>query len=489
MKIAFIIPYLDITAYGVRMLSSCMMKAGHQRRLIFLPFGDELGNYEYPEHISEIILPLIKDYDITGFSLMTNHYTRMTKLAKELRGGTSSFFVFGGIHPTVDPSSCFPYADAVAVGEAENSFLELISRMQHAEDFMNIAGFHFLSSGSIRENPAPELIEKLDELPDADYSLADDWIIEGDKEENAIQITEFNFKKFLDKGYISRIKPGTAYQTMTSRGCPHTCSYCCNDAFKNNIYKGQKYLRTRSLKLVIDELKSIRQRFPFIEVIGLSDDSFFINSFEKLEEFSKLYKKEINLPFFCLGSPLTITEEKMEVLVDAGLLGLQMGIQTGSDRINELYFRKISRDKVLHAAEIINKYKDRIKPPAYDFIINNPWETLKDRLESLRLVRELPKPFHPQVFSLVLFPGTKLYEKAKTDSNISKDFLEYYKTGYEWRSLDYINFLWALHVRHLPLSLLSILSLYTVAFFFSLPVIRSLFAFFYWIGRKLFGIK
>ncbi|MBN1232915.1 MAG: B12-binding domain-containing radical SAM protein [Candidatus Coatesbacteria bacterium] len=489
MKVAFIIPYFDITAYGVRMLSSCLMDAGHERRMIFLPIGEERGGYVYPKEIAELLKPLVAGFDVIGFSLMTNHFSRIADLSSRLRKDNNAFFVWGGVHPTIAPETCFPYTNAVAYGEAEYTFLELLERLEKNLPLEDVSGFYISNNGEFRKGPSPRLIEDLDSLPFPDYSLQDDWALYDNDSTEFEKLSLDNIKKYFDKIYVSKIKPGTAYQTMTSRGCPYDCTYCCNYAFKNKVYGGKYQFRSRDFSSVVKEIREIMDKFSWIEFVGISDDAFFMNSTPRMKEFSELWNKEIKLKFFCLGSPVTVTKEKLDYLVDAGLIALQMGVQTGSERINELYNRsRIHRSKIIETAYVMNEFKDRLLP-TYDIIINNPWENLQDKLDTLSLFRELPKPFRPNIFSLVLFPGTKLHSMAKEDKSIPLEFYEFYVGGYEHRPLDYVNFLWALHTRFLPEKLLSLVSSYPVAWFFTRPVIRNIFALSYNIGRKIFGLK
>jgi coproporphyrinogen III oxidase-like Fe-S oxidoreductase len=53
-----------------------------------------------------------------------------------------------------------------------------------------------------------------------------------------------------------------------------------------------------------------------------------------------------------------------------------------------------------------------IPPPDYDLILDNPWETQKDILETIALLARLAPPYSLNLFSLSFFPGTSLYSKA-----------------------------------------------------------------------------
>ena len=82
-----------------------------------------------------------------------------------------------------------------------------------------------------------------------------------------------------------------------------------------------------------------------------------------------------------------------------------------------------------------------MSPPSYDFILDVPYETDEDKIESLRFISNIPKPFHLQPFSLVLYPGTKLYEMAKRDGFIVDEKRQIYAKSYTMRELNYFNLL------------------------------------------------
>ena len=113
-----------------------------------------------------------------------------------------------------------------------------------------------------------------------------------------------------------------------------------------------------------------------------------------------------------------VSSEKIDLLVDAGLTDIIIGIQSGSDRLNkEVYNRFISADQVLRCAKVLNKHKAKLAV-MYDIISSNPYETKEDILETIKLIRKLPPPFYLSVNNLIFFEGTPLYKKAREDGLI-----------------------------------------------------------------------
>jgi radical SAM superfamily enzyme YgiQ (UPF0313 family) len=326
-------------------------------------------------------------------------------------------------------------------------------------------------------NPVRPLARDLDVYPAPDYSMEDHHVL---ADGHLVPLDGALTRRFLESGTVSRHLGKIGYQTMTGRGCPHKCTYCINDAIKN-IYGGQSYLRWRSTEHVMGELLWVREHLPYVGFIWISDDAFFARSAASIEEFCRVYKERIGLPFTCLASPMTVTEEKMRLLVDAGLVYVQMGIQTGSANIQRLFNRaNMSNERVMKAIRIINAYKDRMYPPSYDFILDVPYETDQDVIESLRLIAEIPKPFQLQPFALVLYPGTKLHDMAAADGLLANERTQVYAKSYTMREANYLNLLMTLAKRgRFPGPLLTLLVTPPLVTILNSRALRPFFRFLY----------
>ncbi len=442
MKITLISPYPDITAFGLRTISSYLKEHGYTTQMIFLPdpFGDDLiyGGKRYSNNILNELIPLCKDSDLIGITLMTNFFDGAAQITREIKSNMNTPVIWGGVHPTICPEECLENADMVCIGDGEDAMLELVNKMKKGNDYSDTLNLWVKSNGKIIKNPLMPLTRDIDIYPFPDYSMDGHYVM---FDGHIRQMTPDLTRLFLERGTVSTYLKKIGYQTMTGRGCPHKCTYCINDTVKG-LYEGQAYLRWRSADHVMRELLWVKENMSYIGYIWISDDAFFARSLESLKEFCIKYKEKIELPFTCLASPMTVTEEKMGLLIDAGLVYIQMGIESGSKRIQELFNRKnMSNDRMMKAIRIINKYKKNMSPPSYDFILDVPYETDEDKIENLRFISNIPKPFHLQPFSLVLYPGTKLYEMAKRDGFIVDEKRQIYAKSYTMRELNYFNLL------------------------------------------------
>jgi len=126
--------------------------------------------------------------DVIGISIMTPTARRGYALAQQLRrDAPRATLVFGGIHASMVPEEALKYGDLVVCGEGELVI----------ED---------IAAGRVREGiiRAPRM-EDLDALPTLNHSLMRD------------------FEKVLA---VARKKRLYELPVMTSRGCPHGCTYC-----------------------------------------------------------------------------------------------------------------------------------------------------------------------------------------------------------------------------------------------------------------------
>lgn len=427
----------DVSAFGTRALSAYLKKHGKDVRIIFLPGGVEKYKYkkgfkyEYEKPILGQLIELCKGSGLVGISFMSNYLARAMQISQAIKNNLDVPIILGGIHPTVRPDECLRFSDMVCIGEGEETLLELIEKIEERKNCDHIQNLYVKRPGKIYKNPLRPLIRDLDKLPFYDFGTDEQYIYDNVKKKieplsKELIKRSFPLEPHLEGSFNDSYKRTLSYKTMTTRGCPHHCTFCAEKTL-SDLYKGQGYLRKRGISHIMEELLWVKRELPFVESIFLFDDTFLVRSTEEIREFSRIYKENIGMPLHIQASPATVTAEKMEALVDAGLVFVEMGIQSTSNTAKNLYKRWVSTDSILRAAAIFHKYQNKIYPPCYHVILDNPWETSMDEIETLNTVLKLPKPFWLKRASLVCFPGTELYIKAKKDGIINTEKDEWEK--------------------------------------------------------------
>ena len=453
MKVVLVAPTPpDLSAFGVRSISAYLKSRGHGVNIIFLPGGVAMMKhragyeYRYEPRVLDEVAALCGDADLVGVSLMTNYFDRAVQLTRAVKGAGGPPVIWGGIHPTVKPEEALEHADMVCIGDGEEALEEILNRMGEGRDCTDTRGVWFKEDGRVKRNPLRPLVEDLDSLPFYDYDLEDHYVYHMDEGRIVGMTPDLLCRSFPREPspestlYDPYGKMWRTYKTYTVRGCPHSCYYCSISIMKE-MFPRQKHLRKRSVPNIIAELGEITAKFPGIEGINIFDDTFALRSEAEIADFCRLYKEAIGLPFYIQVSPATITEKKMELMVDAGLVFVEMGVQTGNERTRSMFNRSSTNEQILKAARIISCFTPRMFWPCYHVILDNPWETPGETMETLDLLLRLPRPFWLKRSSLVPFPGTKLYEIGKRDGWLTDERRQIYGKHLHTPLGSYPNFL------------------------------------------------
>ena len=150
------------------------------------------------------------------------------------------------------------------------------------------------------------------------------------------------------------------------------------------------------------------------------DDSFFYGNREWFEAFCRLYSEHVDLPFFCWANPVAVTEERIDLLAPVGLVGVHVGLESGSQRVSrDVYHRNVSKERFYKCMDILHKHRKRIVDVRIDVITDNPYETEEDIAETIDVLSYLKKPFFVGIVSLIFYPRTVLEEWAVRDGLIA----------------------------------------------------------------------
>ncbi len=255
MKITLISLDQEVFTIGVRILSACLRKAGYPVQCVFLPVEQDrvrkIGKFveALDGSLLDELVTLCADSDLVGTSLLSNHFTQAVQITEYLHQKKwPATVIWGGIGPTVEPEECIKYADIVSVGEEEDALLELVDRLTQGKPHQEIENLWVRDGDGIHTNSIRPLLRDLDSLPIPDYSCFDHYISYHGR---LVPLTPALQMEFRGDRYCTD-EDGINYPILTSRGCPFSCSYCCNSVFEK-MYRGQRRLRWRGSEQILQE--------------------------------------------------------------------------------------------------------------------------------------------------------------------------------------------------------------------------------------------
>lgn len=139
-------------------------------------------------------------------------------------------------------------------------------------------------------------------------------------------------------------------QVICTRGCPFDCSFCINYSYIGMF--GRKYYRIRKPLDIIGEINEA-MKYRKIENIKIQDDIFGMNK-EWLDEFLMYYKKEINIPYYCLLRIDVITEELLDKLIESGCYQIGIGIESGDEVLrNGVLNKRLLKKTIIEKIKIL----------------------------------------------------------------------------------------------------------------------------------------
>jgi anaerobic magnesium-protoporphyrin IX monomethyl ester cyclase len=366
---------------GISALAAVLKENGHSCELLI-------------ENLEKDLLAKVKQSapDLVVFSITTNEYSWMKKLATEIKRACAIPIVCGGPHPTFFPDVINDdYLDFACVGEGEGAMVELAGAIASGSSAAGIKNLIVKENGKIHRNELRPLIEDLDSLPFPDRSIYD----------------RYDFFRSQKNRHV-----------ITGRGCPYQCTFCFNKPY-NAMYRGKgSVIRRRSPQKVIEELALMKRQDPHINSILFIDDTFVLSK-EWVREFVRIYKQKIDLPFRCLARANLIDDDIVKELKNANCFSISIGIESADQHIrNDIYKKGISDQQILDAASTIRKHGVRLL--TYN-TLGAPGETLESAFETFKLNKKI-KPMYAWCSLLQPYPGTDIFEYAVQQGYMDKEY-------------------------------------------------------------------
>jgi radical SAM superfamily enzyme YgiQ (UPF0313 family) len=374
-------PYISLLPTGVCSLHAFLRASG---------FNAILANFSgwSSADIRQKILKLKPD--IVGISQWTHNRHASMDLASLIRQEIpASTIVMGGVHAT------FSYSDilrpdspvnCVVLGEGEKTLLDVVRCCRDGLEWRDVNGIAFLQAGEVVVTSPQPPLKNLDQLPIATNFL-----------EHSIGVDIQLQSEFI----------------ITTRGCPSACHFCSSPSF------WKRSVRFRSPENIINEIEYIRAKYGLI-YFSLRDDTFTVDRARTIEFCRLLVERRTHILWNCQSRVTTLDEELLVWMQRAGCECIQLGVESGSQRILTQLGKSITGSQVERAAGLIRKVGINL---SIYLITDVPGETEDDMRQTLDLIRRI-RPDDGYVSPLAYFPGTRLFEEAVESGVINKSIFE-----------------------------------------------------------------
>ena len=308
------------------------------------------------------------------------------KLSRQLKNRFRDLpIVWGGWHPSILPEQCVASGavDAVIIGQGEGAFSELLEVIDSRPQWTGIPGLCVARSGKPQRTAARPLA-KMDGFPAGRYEL-------------------------LDVEAYFRHKGKRQLDYSSSRGCPYKCTFCADPMVYRSKWTGLPAGR------IVDELQALYARYQMNEVFFLDDDLFA--SLKRIQELTDAFIAA-KIPFGWKGTARAdelcrLPESFFERLRAAGCLRINVGAESGSQKVLDQIKKEYKADQILTAADRAARAGIGI---SYSFITGFPGETERDfqaTLDVLKAIRRRDQRLETSVYFYSPYPGTELVQELE----------------------------------------------------------------------------
>lgn len=335
-------------------------------------------------------LRMIKDFDskAIGISATTPNMSDVKHLSQYIKSNfDKAAIIVGGPHPSGEPILTLeesPFIDIVAIGEGEFTMCDIADGLTSDK----ISGIVYRSGGKIISNVRREPVKILDDLPYPARHLLD--------------------MKFYTRPsrFTSRNLNLRTTSIFTARGCPYRCNFCAGPL----VFCGK--VRFHSVGRVMNEIEELVSKYS-VEALYFAEDMFLSSKVRAEEILEAFIDKKINrkVKWMAQAKANIITPALLELMKEAGCVGIEYGFESGSQRVLDLMNKKLSIEESIKAAVLTKKAALRFQA---NIIVGYPGEREEDFRETMRFIKKIK----PSMVGFNLFmplPGTPSYEKLKTE--------------------------------------------------------------------------
>ena len=329
---------------------------------------------------------------ITAYTRERFHAYRLIEKIKEAI--PESLIVVGGRHfgfLAEETLTELSGVDIVVRGEGEITMKEICDMVSKGITIDSILGISYRKNGNIQHNAERPFENNLDLFRSFDLS---------DTEEAQKHTMVSNSKVDAKNEYFS---------VMATRGCPNKCIYCSLSATK---------VRFRSIESIIQEIEE-KIFLTGMRNVSFLDSSLTINRSFVENLCNRIIEKKLNIRINCY-SRVNIELDVLKLMKKAGLVSVEIGLETGSPKVLKSIRKNINIDQFRKFCKEAHGLGIKI----YVFcMMSLPDETIEDVDMTISLVEELAQYiYHVGMQTTRVLPDTALYAMAKNRKLIASDF-------------------------------------------------------------------
>lgn len=316
-------PY-PVQPIGLAYIAAALSKSGHTTRLVDLCFATDDRSILY-EHIlsygPDVICFSIRNIDSTSFPESIYYLPRIKELVEICKARSSAAMIVGGSGFSIAPAEILDYLeiDLGVVGEGERAIGELMDCLAEKQPFHHIPGLVYRQDHGCQVNERDLPIDLDAHTPAREF---------------------LDMERYVAEGGITSVQ--------SKRGCHFNCIYCTYPLIEG------KTVRMRSPEKVIDELEMLNKRYG-VDSFCFVDNVFNYPLDHAVGICNGIIRRGLKIQWTGFFHPRFIAADFAELLQKAGCSGVELGIDSASDKILSRLKKGFSTKDVVEAMGFCKK--------------------------------------------------------------------------------------------------------------------------------------
>lgn len=342
---------------------------------------------------------------IIGISIPFQQYaSQALDFIKALREtGFDCHFTIGGIFPTFAYEELFALCnqiDSIILGEGEITFYELAQKIIAGKDWRDVNGISYMEKGEVTKTPIRPLAENLDDFP---YPARDNLPL------------------------VLKRQPSVSM--LSSRGCYGGCTFCSVVPFFSAF--GPR-CRVRSTENIINEIQMLISTYGVHNII-FNDAEFAggiaVNRGQTIEIAQEIIKRNFNIHFSIQCRVNDIDIDTFEILKQAGLRRVFLGVESGSQTALDRFKKGVSVQDNINAIDILSKLDMYVSMGFIMFDEQTTFDEVSENMDFIKKAKSLmPKGKLQDVFiatKALPLAGSEVESKLKQSGKYEGNCLDF----------------------------------------------------------------
>lgn len=398
--------YIHYFPLGMAYLAAVLKRAGHKVAV----YNQDL--HHYPEaHLTQYLNA--NRFDLVGMGVIGGYYQyrKLLKISAAINAARQRpHYIIGGHGPSPEPEYFLKKtgADAVVIGEGEDTVLELVEALGAPTRLAKVKGIAWRDNDKVIINERRPLIADIDTIPFPAYEM--------------FPMEYYRLLREPNTGPNDFLLP-----LLSGRGCIFECNFC---------YRMDKGFRPRSAEVIVDEIKFLQNNYR-ITYIEFADELLMSSAKRAFELCEAFLSANLKFKWFCSGRLNFAKPDVLSLMKRAGCVFINYGIEAMDNQILKNMNKALTTDIIICGIEAT--LASGISP-GFNIIFGNIGETRETLKKGVEFLLKYDDGAQLRTIRPVTpYPGSPLYYYA-IEKGLLRDCEDFYENKHLNSDLVSVNF-------------------------------------------------